>query len=69
MVWLIASWAEDGQLQGKNSLLRRGVLVLCVVVDGLSLYMSRSGGVMRSDPFSMVVASPIYRGPGPLPKY
>ena len=28
MVWWIASWAEDEQLQGKNSLLRRGVLVL-----------------------------------------
>ena len=28
MVWWIASWAEDEQLQWKNSLLRRGVLVL-----------------------------------------
>ena len=28
VVWWIASWAEDEQLQGKNSLLRRGVLVL-----------------------------------------
>ena len=28
MVWWISSWAEDEQLQGKNSLTRRGVLVL-----------------------------------------
>ena len=28
MVWWIASWAEDEKLQGKNILLRRGVLVL-----------------------------------------
>ena len=28
MVWWIASWAEDEQYKGKNSLLRRGVLVL-----------------------------------------
>ena len=27
-MWWVASWAEDEQLQGKNSLLRRGVLVL-----------------------------------------
>ena len=36
VVWWIASWVEDEQLQGKNSLLRRGVLVLGrlgVVVD------------------------------------
>ena len=26
--WWIASWAEDEQYKGKNSLLRRGVLVL-----------------------------------------
>ena len=28
VVWWIASWAEGEQLQGKNSLARRGVLVL-----------------------------------------
>jgi hypothetical protein len=26
--WWIASWAEDEQYKGKNSLLRRGVLML-----------------------------------------
>ena len=33
MVWWIASWAEDEQVQGKNSLLRRGALVLGELVD------------------------------------
>ena len=28
VVWWIASWAEDEQLQGKNNLLNRGALVL-----------------------------------------
>ena len=28
VVWWIASWAKDEQYKGKNSLLRRGVLVL-----------------------------------------
>ena len=58
MVWWIASRAEDEQYKGKNSLLRRGVLVLGEYVDGLNL-----------GPLTMVVASPLYRGPGPLPKY
>ena len=58
MVWWIASWAEDEQLQGKNSLLRRGALVL-----------GELNAVEDSSLPSKVVASPIYRGPGPLPKY
>ena len=33
VVWWIASWAKDEQLQGKNSLLRRGALVLGELVD------------------------------------
>ena len=36
--WWIASWPEDEQYKGKNSLLRRGVLVLgewCADEDGL----------------------------------
>ena len=39
MVWWVASWAEDEQLQGKNSLLRRGVLVLgeCGGLGGMDL--------------------------------
>ena len=59
--WWIASWADDEQYKGKNSLLRRGVLVLGGCEDDLV-----------QDDLEMpptVVASPIYRGPGPLPKY
>ena len=58
VVWWIASWADDEQYKGKNSLLRRGVLVL-------------GGGSVRDEiPMPpLVVASPIYIGPGPLPKY
>src|SRR3989337_637361 len=33
VVWWIASWAEDEQYKGKNSLLRRGVLVLDELVS------------------------------------
>ena len=59
--WWIASWYEDEQYKGKNSLLRRGLLVLGeLVVVLVSLDLT---------PLAMVVASPIYRGPGPLPKY
>ena len=61
MVWWIASWAEDEQLQGKKSLLRRGALVLGEFV--------LLGMIRMIRPFSTVVASPIYRGTGPLPKY
>ena len=62
MVWWIASWAEDEQYKGKYSLLRRGVLVLGELVVVLV-------SLDPSDPLAMVVASPIYRGPSPLPKY
>ena len=48
VVWWIASWAEDEQLQGKNNLLRRGALVL-----GEFVWMRSSVG---SDP------SPYYGG-------
>ena len=62
MVWWIASWAKEELVQGKNSLLRRGVLVLGECEDGMDL-------VQDEFPPPTVVASPIYRGPGPLPKY
>ena len=57
MVWWIASWAKDEHYSGKNNLLSRGVLVLGGLV------------VVRIDLPAIVVASPIYRGPGPLLKY
>ena len=65
--WWIASWAEDEQYKGKNSLLRRGVLVIGELVwvritqDEIELSLRFFSPT--------VVASPIYRGPGPLPKY
>ena len=37
MVWWIAYQVEDEQYKGKNSLLRRGVLVLGGCEDGLDL--------------------------------
>ena len=37
MVWWIAPWAEDEKYKGKNSLLRRGVLVLGECEDGMDL--------------------------------
>ena len=61
VVWWIASWAEDEQYKGKNNLLRRGVVVLGELV------WLRGSSIIH--PLSMVVASPIYSGPGPLPKY
>ena len=65
--WWIASWVEGEQYKGKKSLLRRGVLVLGEFVwvrttqDDIELALNELPPT--------VVASPIYRGPGPLPKY
>ena len=58
----------DEQVQGLNSLLRRGVLELgeLVCVDGIDLIQYELG---RNQFSPTVVASPIYRGTGPLPKY
>ena len=68
VLWWISSWAEDEKLQGKNSLLRRGALVLGGCEDGMDLFEVSSPLVPDELP-PTVVASPIYRGPGPLPKY
>ena len=65
MVGWIASWAEDEQYKGKNSLLRRVLLVLGELVVVL-VTLDPSPPSLS---LAMVVASPIYRGPGPLPKY
>ena len=62
VVWWIASWAEDEHYKGKNSLLRRGVLVLGGCEDEMNEFQTSSIP-------PTVVANPIYRGPGPLPKY
>ena len=54
VVWWIASWAEAEQLQGKNNLVRRGVLVLGGCEDGVDL--------VQDELPPTVLASPIYRG-------
>ena len=71
MVWWIASGADDEQYRGKNGL-ARGVLELvqCVLLGpDLSLSLSLLSFFL-SGPLSLLLsgASPIYRGPGPLPK-
>ena len=59
--WWIASWADDEQYKGKNSLLRLGCsCVRCVAEDWLKASLL---------PLPTVVASSTYIGPGPLPKY
>ena len=62
MVWWIASWAEDEQLQGEERIPKERcscVWRACVVYGGLN----------NPPSLAKVVVSPIYRGAGPLPKY
>ena len=55
----------DEQVQGKNYLLSTGVLEL-----GELVYEDGQNDPLGLNPLPpTVVASPIYRGPGPLPKY
>src|SRR3954465_7233010 len=58
VVWWIASWAEDEQVQGKNNLLRRGVLELVELV----WWPWWNGSSSRSDAFD---PSKISRAPDP----
>ena len=74
MVWWIASGADDEQYKGKNGLVR-GVLELvrCVLLGpDLSLSFSSLSlslfFLLSFLPLLSSGASPIYRGPGPLPK-
>ena len=67
VVWWIASGADDEQYKGKNSL-ARGVLELVRSTSWVSSIAYGSNEDSMRSPYS-VVASPIYRGPGPLPKY
>ena len=55
VAWWIASGADDEQYRGQNGL-TRGVLELVWYV------------LLGPDPLPSMVASPTYRGPGPLPK-
>ena len=67
--WWIASWANDEQYKGKNSLLRlRCSCAWCVDKDWLQIRSSQDAIKLRCDA-PTVVASSTYIGPGPLPKY
>ena len=55
VVWWIALGDDDDQYRGKNGLARRVLELVRYVLLGL-------------DPPPSMVASPTYRGPGPLPK-
>ena len=64
VVWWIASGDHDEHYRGKNGL-ARGVLVL-----GELVWLGMNWISLSLDQLPpTVVASPIYRGPGPLPKY
>ena len=75
MVWWIASWADDDE-QYKAEQPREG-LFLAEAMNcweefsrlSLSLSLSLTALLLLARPLAMWVAGPIYRGPGPLPKY
>ena len=71
MVWWIASWADDDE-QYKEEQPREGLFLAEAMncweeFSHLSLSLSDRTGT--EPPFAVWVAGPIYRGPGPLPKY
>ena len=78
MVWWIASWADDDE-QYKEEQPREGLFLARAMncseeFSHLSLSLSLSLSLFLptdrpTDPLAVWVAGPIYRGPGPLPKY
>ena len=71
-VW-IASWADDDG-QYKEEQPREGLFLAEAMncweeFSHLSLSLSALLSFGRPFPFAVWVAGPIYRGPGPLPKY
>ena len=71
VVWWIASWADDDEQykeeQPREGLFLAGVMNCSVEFNHLlSLSLPPAN---RPNPLSLWVAGPIYRGPGPLPKY
>ena len=63
-VWQwIATWADDEQYKGKNSILR--LRCSCVGRTCVCVWIRSAQAQLPST----VVARSIYRGPGPLPKY
>ena len=77
MVWWIASWADDDEQykeeQPREGLFLAGAMNCLEELShlSLSLSLSLSPSVLSLRVYLCVlrVADPIYRGPGPLPKY
>ena len=74
VVWWIASWADDEQYkeeQPREGLLLVGAMNCWEELSHPSLCLYLIFFILRSpiSPFALWVAGPIYRGPGPLPKY
>ena len=69
-MWWIASWADDDEQykeeQPREGLLLAGAMNCWEEFSHLSLSLSL---LWPTDPLVVWVAGPIYRGPGPLPKY
>ena len=77
VVWWIASWADDDE-QYKEEQPREGLFLAGAMNCweesshlSLSLFLIETPLFPSnpSAPFALWVAGPIYRGPGPLPKY
>ena len=70
VVWWIASWADDDEQykeeQPREGLFLAGAMNCWEELSRPSLSLSLSFAL---GPLAMWVAGPIYRGPGPLPKY
>ena len=74
-VW-IASWADDDEQykeeQPREGLFLAGAMNCWEELSHLSLSVFLIFSILptpRPAPFALWVAGPIYRGPGPLPKY
>ena len=75
-MWWIASWADDEEQykeeQPRKRLFLAGAMNYWEEFNHPSLSLSLSDLLYPSKPsapFALWVAGPIYRGPGPLPKY
>ena len=79
VVWWIASWADDDEQykeeQPREGLFLAGAMNCWEEFSHLSLSLSMlptslsSLPFLFSNPFALWEVGPIYRGPGPLPKY
>ena len=73
VVWWLASWADDDeQYKGEQpgeGLFLAGTMNCSEEFSHLSLSLSLLSSDRPTDPLAVRVAGPIYRGPGPLPKY